>query len=101
MGEDAVVLWALGGTLEGESSFGGARKETSFQGLNIARTQYPKIFALETALGVQWLGLCASTSGDVGSIPGGGTKIIHAAWCGLNKTKQTKTPSISGLYPNS
>ena len=41
----------------------GARKETSFQGLNIGRTQYPKLFDLETALGVQWLGLCASTAG--------------------------------------
>ena len=63
----------------------GGKKEISFQGLNIGS---PQIFGLETALGVQWLGLCASTAGDGGSMPGGGTKIIHAAWRGLNKTNR-------------
>ena len=28
---------------------------------------------------VQWLGLCASAAGGMGSIPGWGTKIPHAA----------------------
>ena len=28
---------------------------------------------------VQWLGLCASTAGGTGSVPGGGTKIPHAS----------------------
>ena len=31
-----------------------------------------------TSLAVQWL-LCASTAGDIGSIPSQGTKILHAA----------------------
>ena len=29
------------------------------------------------SLAVQWLGLCASTAGGTGSIPGRGTKILH------------------------
>ena len=32
-----------------------------------------------TSLAVQWLRLCASNAGDMGSIPGWGTKIPHAA----------------------
>ena len=31
-------------------------------------------------LAVQWLKLWASTAGDTGSIPGRGTKILHASW---------------------
>ena len=30
------------------------------------------------SLVVQWLGLCAFTAGDMGLIPGRGTKILHA-----------------------
>ena len=33
-----------------------------------------------TSLVVQWLRLPASTVGGMGSIPGRGTKILHAAW---------------------
>ena len=33
---------------------------------------------METSLVVQWLRICASTAGDVGLIPGWGTKIPHA-----------------------
>ena len=36
-------------------------------------------FILGTSLAVQWLRLQASTEGDVGSIPGQGTKISSAA----------------------
>ena len=43
-----------------------------------------------TSLAAQWLRLCTSTAGDMGSIPGGGTKIPHAAPHG-QKTKQNKT----------
>ena len=32
-----------------------------------------------TSLEVQWLRLCASTAGGMGSIPGQGPKILHAA----------------------
>ena len=40
------------------------------------------------SLAVQWLGLCASTAGGVGSIPGQGTKIPHAAERGQKKAVQ-------------
>ena len=34
-----------------------------------------------TSLAVQWLRLCASSAGGIGSIPGWGTKIPHAVPC--------------------
>ena len=37
---------------------------------------------------VQWLGLRASTAGDTGSIPGGGTEIPRAARGGQKKKKK-------------
>ena len=44
-----------------------------------------------TSLKVQWLRLHASNAGDVGSIPGQGTKILHATGCGKKKqNKKTK-----------
>ena len=43
-----------------------------------------------TSLAVQWLGLCASTAGGAGSIPGWGTKIPHAVWYGQNKKEKPK-----------
>ena len=33
-----------------------------------------------TSLVVQWLRVHSSNARGVGSIPGGGTKILHAAW---------------------
>ena len=33
-----------------------------------------------TSLAVQWLGLCTSTVGSTGSIPGWGTKILRTTW---------------------
>ena len=47
-----------------------------------------EIAATGTPLEVQWLGLCASTAGGTGSIPGRKTKIPHAAWCGRKKKKK-------------
>ena len=39
-----------------------------------------------TELVVQWLlRLCASTAGDIGLIPGRGTKIPHDSWCSQRK----------------
>ena len=35
-----------------------------------------------TSLVVQWLGLCNSIAGKMGSVPGQGTKILHAIRCG-------------------
>ena len=37
-----------------------------------------KLLALGASLAVQWLRLCASTAGGMGSIPGPGTKISFA-----------------------
>ena len=42
-------------------------------------------------LTVQWLGLHTSTAAGTGSIPGQGTKILHAARCGTKKNKDTHT----------
>ena len=36
-------------------------------------------------MAVQWLRLCPSTAGSLGSIPGQGTKIPHPAGCGGKK----------------
>ena len=46
-----------------------------------------KTFTLGNFLAVQWLGLGAFTARGPGSIPGRGTKILQAAWCGQNKIK--------------
>ena len=43
-----------------------------------------------TSLVVQWLRLHAANAGGTGSIPGGGTKIPHAAWCGQKVKKKKK-----------
>ena len=40
-----------------------------------------------TSLPVQWLRLCTSTAGGMSSIPGQGTKILHAAQRGQEKKK--------------
>ena len=41
---------------------------------------------LLNSLVVQWLGLRAFTAKGLGSIPGSGTKILQATWCGqINK----------------
>ena len=37
---------------------------------------------------VQWLRLRTPEAGDMGSIPGRGTKIPQAAWCGQKKKKK-------------
>ena len=43
-----------------------------------------------TSLVVQWLGLRTSTTGGVDSIPGWGTKILHAQWHAWQKKKKKK-----------
>ena len=45
------------------------------------------------SLVVQWLGLHTSTAGDTGSIPGQGTKILHAALCGQLLTSSSPPPA--------
>ena len=43
-----------------------------------------KCFTLRTSLEVQWLRHQTTTAGGVGSIPGLGTKILHATWYSQN-----------------
>ena len=45
---------------------------------------------IRNSLAVQWLGFCTSTAGGRGSIPGWGTKFLHA--CGAVSTKKETTP---------
>ena len=47
-----------------------------------------KICNLQNSLAVQWLGPCASTSGDPGSMPGQENKIPHATKRGQEKKKK-------------
>ena len=44
-----------------------------------------------TSLMVQWLRLHASKAGDVGSVPGWGTKILHASWHGQKRKGRKKS----------
>ena len=37
-----------------------------------------------TSLAIQWLKICSSNAGYVGSIPGG-TKVPYAVWCGQKR----------------
>ena len=37
-----------------------------------------KITLLGTSLAIQWLRLCVSTAGGMGSVPGWGARILHA-----------------------
>ena len=47
---------------------------------------------------VQWLRLRASTEGDTGSIPGRGTKILHATQCGQKFKKKNCFIDLSLLF---
>ena len=51
---------------------------------------FKKVF-IGNSLAVQWLRLCGPNAGGPGSIPGRGTKILHAARRGQKKKKK-------GLY---
>ena len=59
--------------------------EASYRGCRQARSRARKSNQREglvgTSLAFQWLRLCASTAGGAGSIPGQGSKILHASWC--------------------
>ena len=52
-------------------------------------TSFTKENSAGTSLVVQWLRLRAPTAGGTGSIPGRGTKILHAR--GVAKKKEKKT----------
>ena len=50
--------------------------------------QHLKWVTYGTSLVVRWLRSCASMAGSTGSIPGQGTKVTHAMWCGQKKKKE-------------
>ena len=47
---------------------------------------------MRTSLVVLWLGLCTSTAEGMGSIPGQGTKILHAVRDDQKKKKKKTLP---------
>ena len=64
-------------------------------------TVISKELSFRNSVVVQWLGPCASTAGGMGSIPGQGTKIPQAAWCGQRKKKRRKEISFQSPSLNS
>ena len=54
----------------------------------------------EVSLAVQWLRLCTSTAGAIGSIPGQGTKIPHAVQRRPKKKKRDSRPSWESGTPS-
>ena len=52
------------------------------------------------SLAVQWLGLCALTAEGLGSIPGWGTKIPHAAQRDQKKRRKKKKTMLFKLLHN-
>jgi len=64
----------------------------------LARNPSIKKHTVGKSLEVQWLGLCASTSTSLGSIPGQRTKISQVEWCGKqNKTNKKKPKKLCCL----
>ena len=55
---------------------------------NKQKTKWDKKQAAGNSLAVQWLGLCASTAGDMGLIPGQGTKILQSVWHGREEGRK-------------
>ena len=69
------------------------------------RVQWPPPWVDSFARGgnfveVQWLGLCASPAGGVGSIPGQETKIPHAVWHSQKQNKQKYARMAPGTQRN-
>ena len=54
--------------------------------------RWSRVYYSGASLVAQWLRLPAFNSGDVGSIPGWGTKISYTVWCRQKKKKK------SGLF---
>ena len=50
---------------------------------------------------VQWLGLCTSTAGGIGLIPGQGVKILQVAWYNKKKKKAKNTFGRGEIHGNS
>ena len=85
--EDVTSLLTDHTTNDTENSTGSAdnSSECTRAHSKVAKEREKNIW---TSLAVQQLRLCTSSAGGVGSIPGWGTKIWHATWCGQSlKTK--------------
>ena len=54
--------------------------------------------SMGNSLVVQWLRFHAFIAGGTSSIPGWGTKIPHAAWCGQKKKKQTISDFLCNIF---
>ena len=52
---------------------------------------------MRTSLVVQQLRLCTAKAEVTGSIPGWGTKILHATWCGKQLKKKKKLKEYYAL----
>ena len=63
------------------------RKKKSKLLVTMGLGSYIRVMVFGNFPAVQWLGLCASTEGGTGSIPGQGTMIPQAAQCGQEKKK--------------
>ena len=61
-------------------------------------TGKPLELIIGTSLVVQWLGLHTSNAGGVGLIPGHGTKIQHAVWCGQKKNDKIELIRVHQGY---
>ena len=71
--------------------------------MNLVTLQVTKLIyrnQLGTSLVVQWLGFCASTAGDIGLIPGRGTKIPHATWHVRKIEKKRKKLGCISIHNN-
>ena len=96
--DDALVglLWWSGGwdaTLPMQGSFPSQGTRCHMLQLRVC-SQINKIkkkkWCLEISLAIQWLRLCLSSTRGSVSIPGHGTKIPHAARCGLGNKEKNK-----------
>ena len=56
--------------------------------LNFISLRSSQLWRCGTSLAGQWLRLCTSTAGGTDSIPGQGTKILHAVRCGQKKQRK-------------
>ena len=63
------------------------RESTAGNGTRRGWGSRQKAECVWNSLAVQWLGLRTSTTGDTGSIPGQGTKILKAVRCDKKKKK--------------
>ena len=72
-------------------------KSRILAGLKFNKVYLIKIFKTWPSLAVQWLGPGAFTAMALGSVPGWGSKILQATWCG-QKRKKVKTLCLKSIH---